>query len=48
MVAFLAMAGLGSGVALVGILLTRAIMLGGTILFGYIFYQKAILKYGKA
>lgn len=48
MVAFLAMAGLGSGVALVGILLTRAIMLGGTILFGYIFYQKAILKHGKA
>ena len=48
MVAFLAIAGVGSGVALVGIVLTRVIMLAGTILLGYVFYQQAILKYGKS
>lgn len=47
MVAFLAIAGIASGVAIVGIVLTRVVMLAGTILFGYVFYQQAILKYGK-
>lgn len=47
MVAFLAVAGVMSGVAIAGILLTRVIMLIGTIALGYIFYQHALLRYGK-
>lgn len=47
MVAFLAVAGVASGVAIAGIVLTRAIVLLGTIGLGYVFYQHAILKYGK-
>lgn len=47
MVGFLAIAGLSQGVVIAGIVLTRVILLLGTILFGYIFYQQAILKYGK-
>ncbi|MBI3889812.1 flippase-like domain-containing protein [Candidatus Saccharibacteria bacterium] len=47
MVAFLSVAGLASGVAITGIVLTRVILLIGTIGFGYIFYQRALLKYGK-
>jgi len=47
MVAFLAVAGLGQGVAIAGIVLTRVILLLGTIVFGYLFYQHAIIKYGK-
>lgn len=47
MVAFLAIAGLSQGVAIAGILLTRVILLVGTISLGYILYQHAILKYGK-
>ena len=47
MVGFLALAGLSQGVAIAGVLLTRVILLVGTIMFGYIFYQRAILKYGK-
>lgn len=47
MVAFLAIAGIASGVAIAGIILTRVIVLLGTIGFGYIFYQRALLKYGK-
>jgi uncharacterized protein (TIRG00374 family) len=47
MVAFLAIAGLSQGVVIAGIVLTRVILLIGTILFGYIFYQQAILKHGK-
>lgn len=47
MVAFLAVAGVMSGVAIAGILLTRVIMLIGTIALGYIFYQLALLRYGK-
>jgi uncharacterized protein (TIRG00374 family) len=47
MVGFLAIAGLSQGVAIAGIVLTRVILLIGTILFGYLFYQHAILKYGK-
>ena len=47
MVAFLSVAGVASGVAIAGILLTRVIMLLTTILLGYVFYQQALLKYGK-
>lgn len=47
MVTFLAIAGLNSGVAIAGILLTRVIILLTTIGLGYIFYQHAIIKYGK-
>lgn len=47
MVAFLAVAGLSQGVAIAGIVLTRVILLLGTILFGYLFYQHAIIKNGR-
>jgi uncharacterized protein (TIRG00374 family) len=47
MVAFLAVAGLAQGTAIAGIVLTRVILLLGTIGLGYLFYQHAILKYGK-
>ena len=47
MVAFLAIAGLDKGTAIAGIVLTRVILLLGTIIFGYLFYQHAIIKYGK-
>jgi uncharacterized protein (TIRG00374 family) len=47
MVAFLAVAGIGSGTAIAGIVLTRVIVLLTTIGLGYFFYQHAILKYGK-
>jgi uncharacterized protein (TIRG00374 family) len=47
MVAFLAVAGVVSGVAIAGILLTRVIVLIGTIILGYVFYQHALLRYGK-
>ncbi len=48
MVGVLALAGLGQGVAIAGIVLTRVIVLLGTIVLGYVFYQLAILKYGKS
>lgn len=48
MVAFLAVAGIASGTAIAGIVLTRVILLLGTIGLGYVFYQHAILKYGKS
>lgn len=47
MVAFLAVAGISSGTAIAGIVLTRVIVLLTTIGLGYFFYQHAILKYGK-
>jgi len=47
MVAFLAVAGIKQGVAIAGIVLTRVILLLGTIILGYIFYQLALVKYGK-
>jgi uncharacterized protein (TIRG00374 family) len=46
MVAFLATAGISSGVAIAGIVLTRVIVLLTTIVFGYAFYQRTIMKYG--
>lgn len=47
MVSFLATAGVGGGVAIAGILVTRVVMLLGTIGFGYVFYQQAVLRNGK-
>lgn len=47
MVSFLAIAGVSSSTAIAGIVLTRVILILGTIGFGYLFYQHAILKYGK-
>lgn len=47
MVAFLAVAGLSQGVAIAGIVLTRVIVLLGTIGLGYLFYQHALIKYGR-
>ena len=46
MVAFLAAAGVSPEVAIAGTLLARVTLLAGTILFGYVFYQLTILKYG--
>jgi hypothetical protein len=48
MIAFLASAGVPADVAIAGTLLARATLLVGTILFGYIFYQLTINKYGKS
>ena len=47
MVAFLAVAGLSQEIAIAGIVLTRVILLLGTIVLGYVFYQLALVKYGK-
>jgi uncharacterized protein (TIRG00374 family) len=47
MVAFLAVAGISQGIAIAGIVLTRVILLLGTIILGYVFYQLALVKYGK-
>lgn len=47
MILFLQFAGVSAEAAIAGIVLTRAILLTGTIVFGYIFYQHSILKYGK-
>jgi len=48
MIAFLASAGVEPDKAIAGTLLARATLLVGTILFGYIFYQLTLNKYGKA
>jgi len=47
MVAFLAASNVSPEIAIAGTLLARVTLLSGTILFGYIFYQLTILKYGK-
>jgi putative heme transporter len=47
MIAFLAIAGVDKGTAIAGIVLTRVILLLGTITLGYFFYQHALIKYGK-
>lgn len=47
MIILLSLSGTPPALAIAGIVLTRAILMGGTIIFGYIFYQLAILKYGK-
>lgn len=48
MVSFLATSGVPAGVAVAGVLLARVILMVGTIALGYLFYQQAILKYGKS
>lgn len=48
MIAFLVSAGVQPDIAIAGTLLARATLLVGTILFGYIFYQLTINKYGKS
>lgn len=48
MVAIIVMSGVSQPDAIAGILLGRAIILLVTVGVGYIFYQHAILKYGKA
>lgn len=47
MVAFLTVAGINPGIALLAILLTRVLLMLGTIAAGYLFYQQAILHHGK-
>lgn len=47
MVAFLAASGVTPQVAIAGTLLARVTLLAGTILFGYLFYQLTIMKYGQ-
>ncbi|NCU29701.1 flippase-like domain-containing protein [Candidatus Saccharibacteria bacterium] len=47
MIFFLSMAGVPSDLAIAGIVLTRVLLLFGTIVFGYIFYQQTLIKYGK-
>lgn len=46
MVAFLAASGITPEVAIAGTLLARVTLLAGTILFGYVFYQLTIVRYG--
>lgn len=47
MISFLASAGAPQGVTIAAILLTRVLLMLTTIITGYVFYQLAILKYGK-
>ncbi|NTW61598.1 flippase-like domain-containing protein [Candidatus Saccharibacteria bacterium] len=47
MIAFLASAGVSADLAIAGTLLARTTLLVVTIVFGYIFYQLTINKYGK-
>lgn len=47
MVWFLAGAGAPGDVTIAAIVLTRTLLILGTIISGYVFYQLAILKYGK-
>ncbi|HEX6258400.1 MAG TPA: lysylphosphatidylglycerol synthase transmembrane domain-containing protein [Candidatus Saccharimonadales bacterium] len=47
MIAFLATAGVNPQAAILGTLLARVLLILGTIVFGYVFYQLTILRYGK-
>lgn len=47
MISFLASSGAPHGATIAAILLTRTILILGTILTGYVFYQLAISKHGK-
>lgn len=47
MIAFLVSAGVPAEVAIAGTLLARVALILGAIIFGYIFYQLTIAKYGK-
>lgn len=48
MVAFLGSAGVPLEIAIAGTLLARVLLMLGTIVFGYAFYQLTVVKYGKA
>lgn len=48
MIAFLATAGVPPSIAIAGTLLARVMLMLGTIVFGYVFYQMTVLKYGKS
>ncbi len=47
MVMFLAASGVTPEVAIAGTLLARVVLLAGTIVFGYVFYQLTLATYGK-
>lgn len=47
MVMIIVMSGVGKGEAIAGVVLARTIILLVTIVGGYIFYQQAIVKYGR-
>lgn len=47
MIGFLALAGMSQGEAIAGVVLARVILLFGTVVLGYAFYQDSILKNGK-
>ena len=48
MVAFLAAAGIDNQAGIAAIVLTRVLLMAGTIIGGYAFYQQAIVKRGKS
>lgn len=48
MIAFLASAGVEPHMAIAGTLLARVLLMVGTIVFGYVFYQLTIVRYGKS
>jgi uncharacterized protein (TIRG00374 family) len=47
MIAFLASSAVPADIAIAGTLIARVTLVLGTILFGYVFYQLSIAKYGK-
>jgi len=47
MVTFLAASGVTPEVAIAGTLLARVVLLTGTVLFGYVFYQLTVMQHGK-
>lgn len=48
MIGFMSSAGIPQGVVIAGVLVTRVVLLLGTIISGYVFYQLTIIKYGKS
>jgi len=48
MIAFLASSGVPPDVAIAGTLIARVTLVLGTVLFGYMFYQLTVMKYGKS
>lgn len=46
MVGFLSIVGINPVIGIAGIVLARVILIGGTVIFGYPFYQQAVLKHG--
>jgi uncharacterized protein (TIRG00374 family) len=48
MIVFMAAAGVPADTAIAGTLLARVVLLLGTVLFGYVFYQLTLNSYGKA